>query len=210
MSNILLTEADYKDKYPPLGLMKIATFHKLRGDNVVYSRQLVKEARDYFSKIYISTRFSFHWKKTEQLISYYLRKYDAEVLIGGIHASIAPELYKEKFGITPNVGPYRGSIEEVLDIVNVDPFLSRMSKEICQYGIDVLPPDYDIFNDEKYSFDEVLKDNYLLRSTKGCNRGCAFCDVRKICGDYIPKLPIAPVIDYIDHNFEKRQNILFL
>lgn len=209
MLNILLTEADYKDKYPPLGLMKIATFHKLRGDNVVYSRRLTKKARTHFSKIYISTRFSFHWKKTEQLINYYRRNYDAEILIGGIHASIAPELYNERFGITPNVGPYRGCIEEILDVVKENPYLSRMLAEIQQYGIDVLPPDYSIFEDEQYPFDEVLKDNYLLRATKGCNRGCSFCDVRKICGDYIPKLPIAPVIDYIDNTFDKRQNILF-
>jgi len=32
---ILLIEPDYRNKYPPLGLMKISTFHKSRGDEVI-------------------------------------------------------------------------------------------------------------------------------------------------------------------------------
>ena len=33
MKNILLIEPDYKNKYTPLGLMKIASYHKQKGDN---------------------------------------------------------------------------------------------------------------------------------------------------------------------------------
>lgn len=84
-----------------------------------------------------------------------------------------------------------------------------MLDEIGVYGIDVLPPDYAIFEKGTHPFDDILRDNYLLRATKGCSRGCPFCDVRKICGDYISKLPLSPVIDFIDKIFGKRQNILF-
>jgi len=34
--NILLVEPGYKNKYPPIGLMKIATYHRMLGDNVKF------------------------------------------------------------------------------------------------------------------------------------------------------------------------------
>jgi len=41
--NILLIEPPYKNKYPPIGLMKIATYHRLLGDNVTFYKGDVKE-----------------------------------------------------------------------------------------------------------------------------------------------------------------------
>ncbi len=41
--NILLLEPGYKNKYPPIGLMKIATYHRMLGDNVVFYKGDVKE-----------------------------------------------------------------------------------------------------------------------------------------------------------------------
>jgi len=35
-NNILLIEPNYKNKYPPIGLMKISTYHKMLGDNVIF------------------------------------------------------------------------------------------------------------------------------------------------------------------------------
>lgn len=207
--NILLTEANYKDKYPPLGLMKIATFHKLLEDNVEYSRSYKSESSDFYSKIYISTRFSFHWSKTKDLINFYQKNYDSEILIGGIHASINPDLYEKEFGIKPHIGSLYGDIKSILSKIQNDEILFSFLNDIEKYGIDVLPPDYSIFFNQELPFNKILKDNYFLRATKGCKRDCSFCDVKKICEGYIEKLPILPIIKYIDTNFGSKANILF-
>ena len=41
--NVLLLEPNYKNKFPPIGLMKLATYFRLRGDNVVFYKGDLKE-----------------------------------------------------------------------------------------------------------------------------------------------------------------------
>ena len=43
MRNILLIEPNYKNKYPPIGLMKLATYHRKLGDNVVFYKGDLKD-----------------------------------------------------------------------------------------------------------------------------------------------------------------------
>lgn len=43
MRNILLLEPNYKNKYPPIGLMKIATYHRKLGDNVTFFKGNLKD-----------------------------------------------------------------------------------------------------------------------------------------------------------------------
>ena len=40
---VLLLEPNYKNKFPPIGLMKLATYFKLRGDDVVFYKGDLKE-----------------------------------------------------------------------------------------------------------------------------------------------------------------------
>jgi len=41
--NVLLLEPNYKNKYPPIGLMKLATYHRILGDNVVFYKGDLKD-----------------------------------------------------------------------------------------------------------------------------------------------------------------------
>jgi hypothetical protein len=43
MRNILLIEPNFKNKYPPIGLMKLATYHKMLGDKVVFFKGELKD-----------------------------------------------------------------------------------------------------------------------------------------------------------------------
>lgn len=43
MRNILLIEPNYSNKYPPIGLMKIATYHRMLGDKVRYFKGDLKD-----------------------------------------------------------------------------------------------------------------------------------------------------------------------
>lgn len=41
--NILLIEPNYKNKYPPIGLMKISSYHRILGDNVKFFKGDMKD-----------------------------------------------------------------------------------------------------------------------------------------------------------------------
>ena len=41
--NVLLLEPNYNNKFPPIALMKLATYFRLRGDNVVFYKGDLKE-----------------------------------------------------------------------------------------------------------------------------------------------------------------------
>ena len=41
--NVLLLEPNYKNKYPPIGLMKLSTYHRKLGDNVVFYKGELKD-----------------------------------------------------------------------------------------------------------------------------------------------------------------------
>lgn len=59
---ILLVEPGYKNKYPPLGLMKIAQYHGPRGkgDKVKFIKgEDTSVLDDTWDRIYITTLFSF-------------------------------------------------------------------------------------------------------------------------------------------------------
>ncbi|MBK7473335.1 MAG: hypothetical protein IPI73_24580 [Betaproteobacteria bacterium] len=74
--NILLIEPGYPNKYPPLGLMKIAAYHGPYGkrDNVKFIKG--DEDRTVFSvnwdRVYITTLFSFEWKEISKAIDFAL------------------------------------------------------------------------------------------------------------------------------------------
>ena len=92
--NILLIEPGYSNKYPPLGLMKLAAYHGPfgRGDHVTFVKgQDEAVLAQAWGRVYVTTLFTFEWKRTAQAIDFTIRAAGGQperVFVGGIAASL--------------------------------------------------------------------------------------------------------------------------
>src|SRR5262245_40503165 len=94
---ILLIEPGYKNKYPPLGLMKIAQYHGPRGKND-HVRFIKGEDKSVlgtaWDRIYVTTLFSFEYSRIAQSIDFALKVSNGHadnMFVGGIGAALMPE-----------------------------------------------------------------------------------------------------------------------
>lgn len=171
--------------YPPLGLMKISTFHKNRGDEVEFVIGTSKKIRldgpsfdRLWDRVYISSLFTFNWKDLISTVEYYKDAVGGsthKILIGGIMASIIPEEVFEETGIYPVTG-----------ILHSPQQIGLEGNE----NIDLLPPDYELVEKSLYA----VNDTYYGYTTRGCVNRCSWCGVPSIEPDYVPYIDIKPMI----------------
>jgi len=94
---VLLIEPGYKNKYPPLGLMKIAQYHgpNNKQDLVKFIKGQDKSVLDTcWDRIYVTTLFSFEWKRISEAIDFAIitsGNQHTNVFVGGIAASLMHE-----------------------------------------------------------------------------------------------------------------------
>jgi len=89
--HILLVEPKYYTKYPPLGLLKLASYHKQQGNSIelVRGENSPKRRPD---EIYVTSLFTYAWKPVHQSVKFYKSRYpEAELTLGGIYASLMPD-----------------------------------------------------------------------------------------------------------------------
>ena len=88
---------DYHTVYPPLGLLKLAAYHRSRGDIV----RLVSGISDNGfrpSRIYITSLFTYAWEPVHDVVRFYADKYKrAEIVVGGIYATLCPDHLRDTF-----------------------------------------------------------------------------------------------------------------
>ncbi|GAH01991.1 unnamed protein product, partial [marine sediment metagenome] len=106
----LLVEPKYRTKYPNLALMKISTMLKSEGHEVEYFKgiktlTLEDAITGGYDQIYITTLFTYDSEITIETINYYKYTYPgAEIFVGGIFASLNPDLVEKRTGIKPFTG----------------------------------------------------------------------------------------------------------
>ncbi len=196
---VLLVEPNYKNKYPPMGLMKISTYHKMLGDEVHfvkgYDPALDQEVWD---RIYVTTLFTFDFAISVETINHYLGLVDNinSLFVGGIMASLMPDRIVEATGIDRS---------HILTGLFTDTSVVGDDNNI---NIDQLPLDYDILEEISYRY--PAGDNYFAYTTRGCPNHCPFCAVPTLEPVFCITNNIIDQITTINKRYGPKQNLLLL
>ena len=99
--NILLVEPPrgrkYHTVYPPLGLLKLAAYHKKKKDKVEFVQGFSNNGFRP-DTIYITSLFTYAYEPVHDVIRYYSKKYKkAKIVVGGIYATLCSEHLRETF-----------------------------------------------------------------------------------------------------------------
>ena len=213
--NILLIEPGYKNKYPPLGLMKIAQYHGANGkkDNVKFIKGEDKSAESYiWDRIYITTLFSFEWNKISETIEYaskLVNQQHDKIFVGGIAASLMHEkfLSQDKWrGIRFIQGLLDKSPAESLQL---DDFEEELyADDLDSTPIEDLIPDYSILEQIDYKY--PVYDAYFAYATRGCVRKCAFCGVPKLEGGMREMPPLSKIVGGIEKLYGPKKDLILM
>ena len=90
----MLIEPGYPNKYPPLGLMKLAAYHGSfsRGDQVTFIKgEDEKVLNQAWDRVYVTTLFTFEWNRTASAIDFAILAAGDQperVFVGGIAVSL--------------------------------------------------------------------------------------------------------------------------
>ena len=213
--NILLIEPGYKNKYPPLGLMKIAQYHGPRGknDRVRFikgqDRSVLSQAWD---RIYITTLFSFEYPKIAQTIDFALEVANGQadkVFVGGIAASLMHERFLQERR-WHGVRFIKGLLSAAPAIaLQLDDFSEELyADDIHGQAIEDLVPDYGILDQVDYKY--AVRDAYFAYTTRGCIRKCHFCGVPKLEGGQRDTGSLTSVVRAIEALYGPKKDLILM
>lgn len=196
---VLLVEPNYKNKYPPMSLMKISTYHKMRGDEVRFVKGVNPQVdAEMWDRIYITTLFTFDFDISVETIQHYMLLVNdiGSLYVGGIMASLMPDKIVEAAGVDRSnilTGPFADT-----SVVGDDQHIN----------VDQLPLDYDILEDIDYKY--PAGDNYFAYTTRGCPNHCSFCAVPILEPNFRVTNNIIEQIRTIDQKYGPKQHLLLL
>ena len=211
--SILLIEPGYPNKYPPLGLMKLAAYHRGRGDRVSFVKGSTPEILGQaWDRIYVTTLFSFEWARTAAAIDFAIQaagKQSERVFVGGIAASLMHDEFVKE--------PRWAGVRFIKGLLDGPPASAlALSKENCDFGVDdvggtpieEMVPDYSILGQVAYRY--PVHDAYFGYASRGCVRSCAFCGVPKLEGDQREMPPLSKLVDGINTAHGPKKDLVLM
>lgn len=213
--NILLVEPGYRNKYPPLGLMKLAQYHGPSGkrDNVRFIKGEDQSVRDTpWDRIYITTLFSFEWDRTARSIDFALDVAGGQahrVFVGGIAASLMHNAYLAE-PRWRGVRFIKGLLGDAPAIsLQLDPFESELyADDTTGTPIEDLVPDYSILSHIDYEY--PVSDAYFTYASRGCVRKCAFCGVPALEGAQRDTNALTVVVEGVARLYGEKRDLILM
>jgi hypothetical protein len=230
MANVLLIEPNYKCKYPPLGLMKIAYYHKeIRKDIVWFSKGEVPELltdkvisqiknSKYYRDIF-KNDIDKHINEINNIIKNkkWDRVYVSTLFTFEYEETIKAIDYAKSLVGKDNV--YIGGIlatlmpEQLRNDTGVIVNTGQLTDSIAigyydKVNIDILTPDYSILDNTEYSYEN--EDAYYAYTTRGCGMNCGFCAVKTLEPEYKPFISIKEQINNVKKLYGEKKDLLLM